>query len=181
VKRITNFVPSELLTAAETLLDRHLESEYRAEMDSACEAMRASRRAWEDGAELPVTPEALRETCVRLARVADALGEHPVSGKSPVSFPGMEFSCELRSDVLPGDITLSVRLWKRPRVKQGGRYRVGPGEIEVDAIELIPFATITRRDVREPASPTARRCASAPRTPGRSTRTRWLIESSSTR
>jgi hypothetical protein len=60
----------------------------------------------------------------------------------------MEFSRELRNDVLAGDITLSVRLWKRPQVKRGGRYRVGPGEIEVDAIELVPFAAITRADVR---------------------------------
>ncbi len=60
----------------------------------------------------------------------------------------MEFSPELRSDVLAGDITLSVRLWKRPRVKPGGRYRVGFGEIEVDAVELVPFAAITEEDVR---------------------------------
>jgi hypothetical protein len=60
----------------------------------------------------------------------------------------MEFSRELRNDVLAGDITLSVRLWKRPQVKRGGRYRVGPGEIEVDAIELIPFSAITKQDVR---------------------------------
>jgi hypothetical protein len=60
----------------------------------------------------------------------------------------MEFSRELRNDVLAGDITLSVRLWKRPQVKRGGRYRVGPGEIEVDAIELVPFGAITGRDVR---------------------------------
>ena len=65
----------------------------------------------------------------------------------------MEFSRELRSDVLAGDITLSVRLWKRARVKQGGRYRVGPGEIEVDAIELVPFAAITRKDVRRAGEP----------------------------
>ena len=31
----------------------------------------------------------------------------------------MEFSRELRNDVLAGDITLSVRLWQRPKVKQG--------------------------------------------------------------
>ena len=60
----------------------------------------------------------------------------------------MEFSRELRNDVLAGDITLSVRLWKQPRVKEGGRYRVGPGEIEVDAIDLVPFAAVTARDVR---------------------------------
>jgi hypothetical protein len=40
----------------------------------------------------------------------------------------MEFSPELRGDVLAGEITLSVRLWKRPRVKPGGRYRVGSGD-----------------------------------------------------
>ena len=60
----------------------------------------------------------------------------------------MEFSRELRNDVLGGEITLSVRLWKRPRVKQGGRYRVGLGEIEVDAIELVPFAAVTALDVK---------------------------------
>ncbi len=65
----------------------------------------------------------------------------------------MEFSRELRSDVLAGDITLSVRLWKRPRVKPGGRYRVGLGEIEVDAIELVPFAAITAQDVRRAGEP----------------------------
>jgi hypothetical protein len=65
----------------------------------------------------------------------------------------MEFSRELRNDVLAGDITLSVRLWKQPRVKQRGRYQVGPGEIEVDAIELVPFAAITGDDVRRAGEP----------------------------
>lgn len=59
----------------------------------------------------------------------------------------VEFSRELRNDVLAGDITISVRLWKRPRVKAGGRYRVGLGTIEVDDIELVPFAAITDHDV----------------------------------
>ena len=65
----------------------------------------------------------------------------------------MEFSRELRDDVLAGDITLSVRLWKRSRVKEGGRYRVGLGEIEVDAIELVPFVAITREDVGRAGEP----------------------------
>jgi len=65
----------------------------------------------------------------------------------------MEFSRELRNDVLAGDITLSVRLWQRPRVKEGGRYRVGLGEIEVDTIELVPFAAITTEDVRRAGEP----------------------------
>jgi hypothetical protein len=65
----------------------------------------------------------------------------------------VQFSRELRNDVLAGDITLSVRLWKRPQVKEGGRYRVGLGEIEVDAIELVPFAAITRDDIRRAGEP----------------------------
>ena len=64
----------------------------------------------------------------------------------------MEFSRELRSDVLAGDITLSVRLWTQPRVMQGGRYRVEFGQIEVDSIELVAFAAITEDDCDEAAS-----------------------------
>ncbi len=69
------------------------------------------------------------------------------------SVSDVEFSPELRNDVLAEDITLSVRLWKRPRVKLGGRYRVGPGEIEVDAVELVPFAAVTAQDVRRAGEP----------------------------
>jgi ASCH domain-containing protein len=65
----------------------------------------------------------------------------------------VQFSPELRNDVLAGDITLSVRLWTRPRVREGGRYRVGLGEIEVDAIELVPFAAISRADVKRSGEP----------------------------
>lgn len=60
----------------------------------------------------------------------------------------MEFSRELRQGVLAGDITVSVRLWKRPQVSVGKRYRVGPGEIEIDAMELVPFRDIGNADVR---------------------------------
>jgi hypothetical protein len=65
----------------------------------------------------------------------------------------MEFSSELRDDVASGDITLSVRLWQRPRVKAGGRYRVGLGAIEVDSIELVPFSAITEDEVRRAGEP----------------------------
>jgi hypothetical protein len=65
----------------------------------------------------------------------------------------VEFSRELRNDVLGGDITLTIRLWKRRQVKRGGRYRVGLGEIEVDEIELLPFAAITPADVRRAGEP----------------------------
>jgi hypothetical protein len=65
----------------------------------------------------------------------------------------VQFNCELRDDVLGGDITLSVRLWTRPQVREGGRYRVGPGLIEVDAVELVPFSAITEADVRRAGEP----------------------------
>jgi hypothetical protein len=60
----------------------------------------------------------------------------------------MEFSPELRAHVLSGDITVSFRLWRRAQVKPGGRYRVGDGYLEVDSIELVPFAFVDAEDVR---------------------------------
>jgi hypothetical protein len=65
----------------------------------------------------------------------------------------VQFSRELLGDVLAGDITLSVRLWTRPRVKEGGRYAVGLGQIEVDSIELLPFAAISEEDVQRAGEP----------------------------
>ncbi len=65
----------------------------------------------------------------------------------------MEFSRELRDDVISGDITVSFRLWRRPKVKVGGRYPVGPARIEIDAVELMPFASITADDVRRCGEP----------------------------
>ena len=60
----------------------------------------------------------------------------------------MEFSRDLRSAVIAGDISVSIRLWQRPKVKVGGRYPVGPAVIEVDSMELLPFGSVTSADVR---------------------------------
>jgi hypothetical protein len=60
----------------------------------------------------------------------------------------MEFSRELRDDVMSGEITVSYRLWRQPRVREGGQYPVGPIKIEVDSVELVPFAAITAADIR---------------------------------
>jgi hypothetical protein len=65
----------------------------------------------------------------------------------------VEFSRELRAHVLSGDITVTFRLWRRPKVRTGGRYRVGDGQIEVDSVELIPFAFIDNTDVRRAGEP----------------------------
>ena len=64
------------------------------------------------------------------------------------SIASVEFSRQLRPDVLSGEITVSFRLWRRPKVKAGHRYRVGPGQIEVDSVDLVPFAAIDEVDVR---------------------------------
>ena len=55
----------------------------------------------------------------------------------------MMFAQRLREGVIRGDITCSVRVWHRPRVKVGGRYRLGPGAIEVTRLSQIDFADIT--------------------------------------
>jgi ASCH domain-containing protein len=60
----------------------------------------------------------------------------------------VEFSRELRPGVLSGDITVTFRLWSRPKVKVGNRYRVETGQVEVDDIELVPFASIDGSDLR---------------------------------
>jgi hypothetical protein len=55
----------------------------------------------------------------------------------------MMFAKQLRDGVRNGAITSSVRIWMRPHVKAGGRYRMEEGEIEVDSIEEIGFPDIT--------------------------------------
>jgi hypothetical protein len=59
----------------------------------------------------------------------------------------VEFSRDLRPSVIAGDISLSFRLWSRPKVRVGGRYPVGPAVIEVDSVELVPFSSVTEADV----------------------------------
>jgi hypothetical protein len=55
----------------------------------------------------------------------------------------MMFAERLREGVMRGEITCSVRIWGRPHVKAGGRYRLGPGAIEVTRLSEIDFADIT--------------------------------------
>jgi hypothetical protein len=60
----------------------------------------------------------------------------------------VEFSRELREDVISGDIPVSFRLWQRPKVRVGSRYPVGPSLIEIDSMKLVTFASISDADVR---------------------------------
>lgn len=55
----------------------------------------------------------------------------------------MVFTKRLRDRVMLGEISCSVRIWQRPRVKVGGRYPLGPGAIEVTSLREIAFDDIT--------------------------------------
>lgn len=55
----------------------------------------------------------------------------------------MMFAKRLREPVMRGEITCSVRIWQRPRVKPGGRYPLGPGAIHVTAVREIGLDDIT--------------------------------------
>jgi hypothetical protein len=63
------------------------------------------------------------------------------------------FSPELRESVAAGDITVSVRLWQRAKVKAGGRYASHGFTIEVDSMELLPFSAVTEEDVERSGEP----------------------------
>jgi hypothetical protein len=53
------------------------------------------------------------------------------------------FTKRLRDGIRSRRITCSIRIWLRPRVKVGNRYRMDAGEIEVDSILPITFDDIT--------------------------------------
>ncbi|HTV07368.1 MAG TPA: hypothetical protein VME86_18500 [Acidobacteriaceae bacterium] len=55
----------------------------------------------------------------------------------------MMFTKRLREGVRRGDITCSIRIWTRPHVRVGSRYRMEEGEIEIDSIEPIGLLDVT--------------------------------------
>ncbi len=61
----------------------------------------------------------------------------------------MVFAKRLREGVVRGQITCTVRIWTSPHVKEGGRYTVGDGAIEIDSITPIGFPDITPELARE--------------------------------
>ena len=61
----------------------------------------------------------------------------------------MTFKKRLRDGIRRGEITSSVRIWTRPHVRLGGRYRMEEGEIEVDSIEPIGLPDVTPERARE--------------------------------
>ena len=55
----------------------------------------------------------------------------------------MQFTKRLREPIKRGEITCSVRIWKRPHVRVGGRYKLEEGAIVVDRLHQIEFDDIT--------------------------------------
>jgi hypothetical protein len=61
----------------------------------------------------------------------------------------MTFTKRLHEGIRRGDITCTVRIWTRPHVTVGRRYRMDEGEIEVVSIEPIGLPDITPQLARE--------------------------------
>lgn len=55
----------------------------------------------------------------------------------------MTFTKRLRPGIMAGEITCSVRIWRRPHVKVGGRYRMESGAVEVTRLTEIGMEDIT--------------------------------------
>ena len=61
----------------------------------------------------------------------------------------MVFTKRLREGVRTGKITCTIRIWTRPHVIVGNRYRMDEGEIEIDSITPIGLPDITPELARE--------------------------------
>jgi len=61
----------------------------------------------------------------------------------------MVFAKHLRDGVRRGRIRCSIRIWTRPHVRVGGRYRMDEGQIAVDSVVPIRLSEITHDLARE--------------------------------
>ncbi len=61
----------------------------------------------------------------------------------------MQFTKRLRDRIKRGEITTSVRIWQRPRVKVGNRYAMEDGHVVIDRLNEIAFDDITPRLARD--------------------------------
>jgi hypothetical protein len=66
------------------------------------------------------------------------------------------FAKELREGIRRGRIRCSIRIWERPRVKAGGRYRMDDGHIAVDSIEPMELGDVTEDLARESGFPSVK-------------------------
>ena len=61
----------------------------------------------------------------------------------------MVFTKRLREGIRRGRIGCSIRIWTRPHVTVGGRYRMDEGHIVVDSIAPIAISDVTYDLARE--------------------------------
>ena len=74
-------------------------------------------------------------------------GEEPaLGGRDAFS---MVFSKPLRERIRRGRIRCTIRIWTRPQVKVGGRYKMDDGHIVVDAMTPMTIEGITDDLARE--------------------------------
>jgi hypothetical protein len=59
------------------------------------------------------------------------------------------FTKHLREKIRRGRIRCSIRIWTRPHVKVGGRYRMDEGHIVVDSVAPINITDVTYDLARE--------------------------------
>jgi hypothetical protein len=55
----------------------------------------------------------------------------------------MQFTQRLRAPIERGEVTISIRIWRRPHVRAGHKYRLGSGHVVVDKIHEIGLEDIT--------------------------------------
>jgi hypothetical protein len=61
----------------------------------------------------------------------------------------MMFAKPLRARVRAGEITSSIRIWLRPRVRVGGRYPLLDGHVLVTRLQEIDLADVDEDQARE--------------------------------
>ncbi|HEX4905610.1 MAG TPA: ASCH domain-containing protein [Acidimicrobiales bacterium] len=55
---------------------------------------------------------------------------------------GLRFTNDAHGAIADGTLRVTYRAWKRPQVKVGGKYRIGPTTVQVSSIELVPLADV---------------------------------------
>lgn len=61
----------------------------------------------------------------------------------------MRFATKLKERVKSGKINTSIRIWKRPRVKLNGRYKLDNGEVVITKIREINLDDVSEAMARE--------------------------------
>ena len=61
----------------------------------------------------------------------------------------MMFKRRLREGIRDGRITCTIRIWKTPRVRPGGLYRMDDGHVVVESIRRIALGDVTGELARQ--------------------------------